>query len=77
MAVHDRHSFPTTDQVEKASLEDLARWYRFSLPADANQKKTLDRVAERLRKLGGMSADGGLTPELSRKIGYGGVKTRT
>jgi len=29
--------FPTMDQVEKASHEDLARWYRFLLPSGKEQ----------------------------------------
>lgn len=59
--------FPTLDDVEKASLEDLARWYRFLLPADAEQEKILQVISTKIKKAGGM------TPALSRKIGYGGV----
>jgi len=55
--------FPTLEQVEKASKQDLAHWYRFLLGTTPEQRKTLHRVAERLEKLGGM------TPELSKKIG--------
>ena len=59
--------FPTLAEVEKASLEDLARWYRFLLPADAAQEKILQSISAKIKKAGGM------TPALSRKIGYGGV----
>lgn len=60
-------SFPTLEQVSKAPREDLARWYRFLLPAGPEQQKILDAITDRFRKLGGM------TPELSRRIGHGGV----
>lgn len=61
--------FPTEAQVEKADREQLARWYRF-LPAGETpaQRKLMDRIAERFKKSGGM------TPELSAKIGLGGTK---
>ena len=51
-------------QVEKASKENLARWYRFLLGTNDEQRKILQRVAKRLEQLGGM------TPELSKKIGH-------
>ena len=56
--------FPTPQQVEKASKEQLAKWYRFLLGTTPEQRKTLVRVKERLNELGGM------TPELSKKIGH-------
>jgi hypothetical protein len=56
--------FPTLEQVEKADKEQLARWYRFLLGTTDEQRKTLRRVAQRLDQLGGM------TPELSKKIGH-------
>ena len=59
--------FPTMDQVEKASHEDLARWYRFLLPSGKEQQAILDKIAERFKKLGGM------TPEISKRIGHGGA----
>jgi hypothetical protein len=59
--------FPTTDQVEKATHEDLARWYRFLLPSGKEQQAILDKIADRFKKLGGM------TPELSKRIGHGGA----
>ena len=55
------------DQVEKANREQLATWYRF-LPSGETpeQRKIQQRLAERFQQMGGM------TPELSRKIGFGG-----
>lgn len=65
----DRRDFPTMEQVEKASQEQLAKWYRF-LPTGntAEQKKIMDRIAKRFK------ASGGMTPELSKKIGFGGTE---
>ena len=61
----DRPDFPTMDQVEKASLEELAKWYRFLPSGDTNEQQHVqDRIAERFKELGGM------TPELSKKIGF-------
>ena len=56
--------FPTIEEVERAGKEQLARWYRF-LPSGetAADQKVMKRIAERFEKLGGMTA------ELSRKIG--------
>ena len=64
----DRPDFPTMEQVEKASREQLAKWYRF-LPSGETreQQKVVDRIAERFKKMGGM------TQELSNKIGFGGT----
>ncbi|HYY72408.1 MAG TPA: hypothetical protein VE778_02330 [Candidatus Bathyarchaeia archaeon] len=59
--------FPTLAEVEKASLEELARWYRFLLPQDAGQQKIMEKISAALK------AKGGMTPALSQKIGYGGV----
>jgi hypothetical protein len=59
-----QQDFPTLEQVEKASREDLARWYRFLLGTTDEQRKTLRRISQRLHDLGGM------TPELSKKIGH-------
>lgn len=64
----DRPDFPTMEQVEKADYEQLARWYRFLPSGDtAEQKKIMDRLAQRFKEKGGM------TPALSEKIGHGGV----
>jgi hypothetical protein len=56
--------FPTLQEVEKADKEQLARWYRF-LPSGetAADQKIMKRIAKRFEKLGGM------TTELSKKIG--------
>jgi len=56
--------FPTIEEVENADKEQLARWYRF-LPSGETEadQKIMKRIAERFDKLGGM------TPELSKKIG--------
>jgi hypothetical protein len=56
--------FPTIQEVEKADKEQLARWYRF-LPSGetAADRKIMKRIAERFQKVGGM------TTELSKKIG--------
>ena len=63
----DRPDFPAMEQVEKASREQLARWYRFLPAGDTpEQRKIQHRLAERTQKMGGM------TPELSKKIGFGG-----
>ena len=56
--------FPTIEEVERAGKEQLARWYRF-LPSGetATDQEIMKRIAQRFQKLGGM------TPELSKKIG--------
>ena len=62
-----RPDFPTMQQVESASHEELGRWYRFLPSVDSpEQQKIMDRIEKRFKKLGGM------TSELSDKIGYGG-----
>jgi hypothetical protein len=62
----DRPDFPTMDQVEKADREQLAKWYRFLPSGDTpEQRKIQHRLAERFQKMGGM------TPEFSKKIGFG------
>jgi hypothetical protein len=68
MADIDRPDFPTIDRVEKASREDLAKWFRFLPVGDTpEQKKVMKRIEERFKEKGGM------TPAISSKIGYGGV----
>lgn len=60
-----RPDFPTRAEVDKASREQLARWYRFLPAGDTDdQRKLLDMIAERFKKLGGM------TPMLEKKIGF-------
>jgi hypothetical protein len=65
----DRPDFPTLEQVETASHEQLARWYRF-LPSGntPEQKKIMDKIAKRFKTLGGM------TPQMSKRIGFGGTE---
>ncbi len=63
----DRPYFPTMDQVEKADREQLARWYRFLPFGDTPEAAKIQHsLTERFQKMGGM------TPELSKKIGFGG-----
>jgi hypothetical protein len=65
MPTIDRPDFPTATQVENANREQLARWYRFLPSGDSKeQQKVIKRIAERFESLGGM------TPKLSKKIGY-------
>ncbi len=63
----DKLEFPTEPEIEKASHEDLARWYRFLLPTGKEQQALMDKISARFKKLGGM------TPEISRRVGHGGV----
>jgi len=52
-------------EVDKASREQLAKWYRFLPSGDTNeQQRVLARISERFKELGGM------TPALSKKIGF-------
>ncbi len=65
MKMVDRPDFPTMTQVETASREQLAKWYRFLPSGDTQeQQKIQDLIAARFKELGGMS------PELSKKIGF-------
>lgn len=49
----------------QANQEQLARWYRFLPSGDTKeQQKIMDRIAERFKRLGGM------TPALEKKIGF-------
>lgn len=68
MSTKSRPDFPTMAQVNQASHEELARWYRF-LPSGetAEQQRIMNRIVERFNKAGGM------TEELSKRIGLGGV----
>jgi hypothetical protein len=61
----DRPDFPTMAQVENASREELAKWYRFLPSGDTDeQQRIMDRIAERFEVLGGMDA------VLSKQIGF-------
>ena len=62
---HERLDFPTLEQVEKATHEQLARWYRFLPSGDTKERqKIMDRIADRFKEKGGM------TPALEKKIGF-------
>ncbi len=68
MVENDRPDFPTMEQVDKATHEDLARWFRFLSTGDTpEQKKVMKRISERFKKMGGM------TDQISKRIGFGGV----
>jgi hypothetical protein len=60
-----RPDFPTMAEVEQADHEQLARWYRFLPSGDTREQREIaDKIAERFKKLGGM------TPALEKKIGF-------
>jgi hypothetical protein len=64
--MRDRPDFPTMEMVNKAKLEQLAKWHRF-LPmglSDAESRKVAKRIEQRIRELGG------IPKELDEKIGY-------
>lgn len=62
---HYRRDFPTLEDVEKANHEQLARWYRFLPSGDTKeQRKIQERISVRFKALGGM------TPAISKKIGF-------
>jgi hypothetical protein len=67
--VSERPDFPTLEQAETASHEQLARWYRF-LPSGntPEQQKVMEKIVKRFKALGGM------TPEISKRIGFGGTE---
>jgi len=53
------------EEVEKASHEQLARWYRFLPSGDTpEQFKIQDRISARLK------AKGGMTDAISQKVGH-------
>ena len=57
--------YPTLEQVNATSYIQLAEWYRF-LPSPKNEDLAiLNRICERFKELGGM------TPEISKAIGWG------
>lgn len=64
----ERPDIPRMIDVENATPEQLARWYRF-LPVGETpeDKRITDRIAARVKEMGGISAS------LSEKIGYKGV----
>lgn len=69
--------YPTLEEVEQANREQICRWWRFlkSPGQEAigqpnfeqvleQQKRIMDRIAERFQELGGF------TPEISKRIGW-------
>jgi hypothetical protein len=58
-------NYPSLEQVQDASHEQLARWYRhLQSPQDEAQVKVMERIVERFQQLGGF------TPELSKRVGW-------
>ena len=57
--------YPDINDIEQASHRQLAWWYRF-LPSPRNDEQTniLDKIVERFKACGGM------TPEISKSIGW-------
>ena len=57
--------YPTSEQVEQADHEQLSRWYRF-LPVGTSEYElqVVNQVFARLNE------KGGITPEISKKIGW-------
>ena len=58
--------WPTLAEVEKADRVQLARWFRF-LPASESNDQTAV-VSLMFQRFGDM---GGMTPEISKEIGWG------
>jgi len=56
---------PTIEEVDNASREQLAIWYRY-LPIGKNEQELeiVNRVCERFNE------SGGWTPELSKRVGW-------
>lgn len=64
--------YPTDAEIETASRETLARWQRFLVgPGTQWEERRLKRILERFKEKGGM------TPELSKKIGWGWGESKT
>ena len=56
--------YPTMAQVESADRVQLLRWTRF-LPSPSDEKrKVLNRILAR------QQATGGITPEISKQVGW-------
>lgn len=57
--------YPSFEEIEEASKTQLAVWYRFiQSPQDSDEHARLNRICERFTGMGGM------TPEISKKIGH-------
>jgi len=59
--------FPTTEQIMGADVLSIARWYRFLRARTPLEAAMVNLVARRLNEMGGM------TPELSKEIGWGDI----
>jgi len=70
----ERPDFPTMKDVESATVEQLARWYRFLPVGDTmTQRNVVHQITERLKKKGAINENGDIAAAVSKKIGYGGV----
>lgn len=59
------NTFPTLEEVEKASHLQICRWWRFLRSGEnAEEYKIQAKIAMRYKELGGM------TPEISKKLGW-------
>ena len=57
--------YPTMEEVNKATRYNVCAWHRFLLsPTSGKQRIILERIEERIIKLGGFS------PEISKKLGW-------
>jgi hypothetical protein len=57
--------YPTEEEVQKGSHEELARWCRFlPSPMTEEQLRVINYTAGRLKTMGGF------TPEISKRIGW-------
>lgn len=71
-------SYPTLEQVEAADQEQICRWHRFldspgmsAIDTD-HFETTLDREAAIAARIQARYLEfGGMTPELSKRIGWG------
>jgi len=58
-------NYPTYEEVEEATHEQLARWCRFlPSPMTEEQLRVINHAAGRLKVMGGF------TPEISKRIGW-------
>lgn len=62
--LYPKGTFPTTQQVEGASHEQLARWMRYLPSADDNDRPTQELIYARFKALGGWN------PALSKAVGW-------
>lgn len=60
--------FPTTEQIMGADILAVAWWYRFLRARTPLEAAMVNLVTRRLNEMGGM------TPELSKEIGWGDIR---